>query len=237
MFIQLQQRKPERPIPLPFLPSHHLAVSPKHSFPSQPRSYANLNLLNKSRLLISSLRCRHLLILRQALLSLLSSHSLILRIVTASSKPQKHNDLPDQHADSASSETESDADKDGKNDKGKCFLDAMRHLVHESMVAVMAVVTDAEVVVRGELDALGHVGDGRHIWDLRHARRGREFSAMVLQGLEPLETFQANVLDFLAGGVEFGGDFGGDATHDVCAFCVGCGGGWGLGGDREEFEL
>ncbi len=99
---------------------------------------------------------------------------------------------------------------------------------------MVAVVADAEVVVRGQFDALGHVwgdGEGGHGW------RSRERGAVVLEGLEALEAFLADVLHFFAGGVEFGDDFGANAAHDVGAFCVRGVGGRNLGGDGEEFKL
>ena len=96
--------------------------------------------------------------------------------------------------------------------------------MHESVVALVPV-THAEVVVRRQLDALGHIRDRRRLRSLRHAWWGREFGGvMVLESLEALKTFQADVLDFLRGGVNLCGEFGANAAHDVCAFCVGGGG-------------
>jgi len=102
--------------------------------------------------------------------------------------------------------------------------------------SVMAVVAHLKVAVGGELDAFGHSWDGghrRHVGNRGHVGA----TAVVLEGLEALEAFHADVLHLLAGFVEFACDFGEDAAHDICAFCVRRVGRGGLGGDGKEFEL
>lgn len=106
----------------------------------------------------------------------------------------------------------------------------MGEFVRPSVVAVVAYL---KVVVGGELDGFGHSWDGRHVRNRGHVGA----TAVVLEGLETLEAFHADVLHLLAGFVEFGSDFGEDAAHDVCAFCVRCIGRGGLRGDGKEFKL
>ncbi len=102
--------------------------------------------------------------------------------------------------------------------------------------SVMAVVAHLKAVVGGELNAFGNSWDGgyrRHVGNRRHVGA----TAVVLESLEALEAFHADVLHLLAGFVEFGCDFGEDAAHDICAFCVRRVGRGGLGGDGKKFEL
>lgn len=103
-------------------------------------------------------------------------------------------------------------------------------------MGLVTVVADFEVVVGGELDAIGHIREGGHRGHIED--RGQVgTTAVVLEGLETLEAFHADVLHLLAGFVKLGSDLGEDAAHDVCAFSVGGVGGGALGVHGEELEL